>query len=147
MGRVDRSFTEPAMKALLLLVGLLITLSDVLSKRMGGGGGYRREDQSYYRRRPWEVGYYSNRNNPRKYWESSWRRQNDIDHFIVKTERPYFEEMEEIGCIGLCLIKKLEKVNAELKKKKERKETTTRANKIFIKSTTEKKQGACTGMC
>ena len=45
----------------------------------------------YWRRRPWEVGYHGNRNNPRRPWDRTWRRERDMDEFVVKTGKNFFE--------------------------------------------------------
>eukprot|EP00092_Neocalanus_flemingeri_P008396 GFUD01009052.1.p1 GENE.GFUD01009052.1~~GFUD01009052.1.p1 ORF type:complete len:184 (+),score=53.51 GFUD01009052.1:95-646(+) len=87
--------------------------------RGGGGGNYGSRWDSRWRRRPWEVGYWGNRNNPRRPWDRVWqnRRQQEEDKFIVKTERPRYYENEETVCTGLCLIKKFESLNEKSEKK------------------------------
>ena len=132
-----------------ILIFLFLTLMLVMitsGKRMGGGGGYQRRNQDYWRRRPWEVGYYSNRNNPRKPWESSWKRQRDNqEDFIRKKSYPERYEEEEPSCTGLCLLKKIETVNKNIeKKKKEKKTDTVTTRKISEVKTTK---APCTGMC
>merc|ERR1712055_251485 len=138
------------MKALLFVILILSVILWSEGKRMGGGGGYRRENQSYWRRRPWEVGYYSNRNNPRRYWESSWRRKQDLEEFNVKTtELPVFDEWEEEGCTGLCLIKKLEQIDSQLQEKEAEKEIKS-VDEVSKKPEREPKKNPpapCTGMC
>merc|ERR1712179_816053 len=128
------------------IVVMLCVLLEYSDCRMMGGGGYKRKDQGYWRRRPWEVGYHGNRNRARRPWESAWRRERDMDEFIVKTERPHYYEDEEEPCTGLCLIKKMEALEAELKKKnkkKEKKETV----RLYKQSKPKKNSAPCTGMC
>eukprot|EP00091_Calanus_sinicus_P003225 TRINITY_DN13394_c0_g1_i1.p1 TRINITY_DN13394_c0_g1~~TRINITY_DN13394_c0_g1_i1.p1 ORF type:complete len:145 (-),score=37.53 TRINITY_DN13394_c0_g1_i1:135-569(-) len=136
------------MKVALLsvLVILSLLLEDTLG-RMGGGGGYKRRNQDRWRRRPWEVGYFGNRNNPRRPWDRTWRREKDRDEFVVKTERPRYYENEEKGCTGLCLIKKMEALDAKIQKKKAKKVNKDITIEITEAPKPKKKSAPCTGMC
>ena len=61
-------------------------------------------------------------------------------------ERPHYYEDEEEPCTGLCLIEKMEAIEAELKKKykkKEKKETVG----LYKQSKPKKNSAPCTEMC
>eukprot|EP00090_Calanus_glacialis_P032314 TRINITY_DN53548_c0_g1_i1.p1 TRINITY_DN53548_c0_g1~~TRINITY_DN53548_c0_g1_i1.p1 ORF type:complete len:145 (+),score=31.72 TRINITY_DN53548_c0_g1_i1:118-552(+) len=136
------------MKVTLLCVLVFISfLLDETVCRMGGGGGYTRRNQDRWRRRPWEVGYFGNRNNPRRSWHRTWRREKDREEFVVKTERPRYYENEEKGCTGLCLVKKMDALDAKIERKKAKKDNKGTNIEVSEPPKPKKNSAPCTGMC
>jgi len=116
------------MKVLTVAIFVLV-LHCVESKRMfGGGGGRRRNENSRYGRRPWEAGYVGNRNRQRRPWDSdAWRRRQDpvgqwgMGKNVFYPGQPWRNQkqnlkVEEEQCVGLCLVRKMEKLEAEMRK-------------------------------
>eukprot|EP00092_Neocalanus_flemingeri_P053891 GFUD01063418.1.p1 GENE.GFUD01063418.1~~GFUD01063418.1.p1 ORF type:complete len:182 (+),score=54.60 GFUD01063418.1:83-628(+) len=105
--------------------------------RGGGGGNYGSRWDSRWRRRPWEVGYWGNRNNPRRPWDRVWqnrrKEEEEEEKFRVKTERPRYYEDEENVCTGLCLIKKFESLNEKPEKKGKKRRGTFKKSEITNK--------------
>ena len=67
---------------------------------------------------------------------------------ICFAERPRYKENEE-ACTGLCLIKKIEAIEAKMKKKKETKKKKKMSDKVTLidKPQSKKDTARCTGMC
>eukprot|EP00092_Neocalanus_flemingeri_P066190 GFUD01080609.1.p1 GENE.GFUD01080609.1~~GFUD01080609.1.p1 ORF type:complete len:175 (+),score=49.34 GFUD01080609.1:94-618(+) len=118
-----------------IIFSLLLDIYDA-AIRGGGGGNYGSRWDSRWRRRPWDVGYWGNRNNPRRPWDRVWqnRREQEEDRFLVKTERPRYYENEETVCTGLCLIKKFESLNEKPEKKDKKRGGTFEKSEITNKS-------------
>ena len=55
--------------------------------------------------------------------------------------------MEELGCTGLCLIKKLEEINAQLEEKKANKDFPSEDKILKKPENRENPSAPCTGMC
>ena len=67
---------------------------------------------------------------------------------ICLAERPRYKENEE-ACTGLCLIKKIEAIEAKMEKKKKTKNGKKVSDKaaLFDKPQPKKDTAPCTGMC
>ena len=62
-------------------------------------------------------------------------------------ERPRYYKDEEEPCTGLCLIKKMEALEAESKKKNKKKKNKKETLKLYEEPKPKKKSAPCTGMC
>ena len=62
-------------------------------------------------------------------------------------ERPRYYENEEKGCTGLCLIKKMEALDAKIERKKAKKNNNGTTREVSEAPKPKKKSAPCTGMC